>query len=77
MAQTTFMDQKLGWAACRFAESTRRKIKGRDETMDFHVVVGGVARRLSLSNFFMHVFFVAAVFFLHIKDAKFENVRWE
>ena len=34
------------------------------------------ARRLSLSNFFMHVFF-AAVFFLHIKDAKFENVRLE
>ena len=34
--------------------------------MDFHVVVGGVARRLSLSNFFMHVFFVAVVFFLHI-----------
>ena len=29
MTQTTFMDQKLGWAACRFAESTRRKMKGR------------------------------------------------
>ena len=53
----------------------KNKMEGGDNGLPRYVV-GGVARRLSLSNFFMHVFF-AAVFFLHIKDAKFENVRLE